>query len=76
MSPAIIQGFAIAQAANPAVQKRDPLGAKQKRELLAQLFKRTNVQFITADSDYAPGPTNSTRIISWSSWERMWQCHT
>ena len=24
----------------------------------------------------APGPTCITRIISWSSWERMWQCHT
>ena len=25
---------------------------------------------------YASGPTCSTRIISWSSCERMWQCQT
>ncbi len=32
---------------------------------------------LTARSSiYAPGPTCSTRIISWSSWERMWQCQT
>jgi hypothetical protein len=24
----------------------------------------------------APSPTCSTRIISWSSWDRMWQCQT